>query len=77
MAKLTYKQRKKLPKKAFAFPQRKTKENPAGRGAYPIPDEEHARAALRYGARYLSPAEYAKLKRKIKRKFPGIQVGGK
>ncbi|HDG97979.1 MAG TPA: hypothetical protein ENG73_07405 [Desulfobacterales bacterium] len=74
MARLSYKQRVKMTKKSFAFPEKKTKKNPAGRGAYPINDEEHARAALRYGARYLSPSELARLKRKIHRKFPNIKI---
>jgi hypothetical protein len=71
--KLSYQSRKHLSKKSFAFPGMRTKDNPAGRGAYPIPDIEHGRAALRYGARFLSKEDYAKLRRKVLKKFPTIE----
>lgn len=74
MARLSYKQRVKMTKKSFAFPQKKNKENPTGRGAYPLPDKAHARAALAYGKRFLSASEYAKLKAKVRRKFPDMEV---
>ena len=49
MAKLTTAARKALPPSEFALPARKGKDgkNAAGRGAFPIPNKSHARAALR------------------------------
>lgn len=67
MAKLNAKERKKLPAKDFAL----------GKGRYPIPDASHARNALARAAQHASPAEKAKIKRKVKAKFPGIKVDGK
>ena len=75
MAKLSYQQRKKMPKKSFAFPSKKTSSNQAGKGAYPIPDANHARNALARGSKWLSPADYAKLKGIVHRKFPSIGKG--
>lgn len=63
MAKLTTKQRKALPKKAFAEP---------GKRAYPIPDKSHARNALSRVAQHGTPAEKAQVRAKVKAKYPGI-----
>ena len=63
MAKLTYKERKRLPKKSFAEP---------GQRKYPIPDIEHARNALARVAQFGSPAEKKKVRAKVKRRYPGI-----
>lgn len=63
MAKLSAKQRKALPKKAFAEP---------GKRAYPIPDKSHARNALSRVAQHGSPAEKAQVRAKVKAKFPDI-----
>lgn len=53
MAKLTTTERKKLPKKDFGLPGKVDKkgENKAGRGAYPMPDKAHARAAKSYASK--------------------------
>lgn len=61
MTKLTTERRKELPSQEFALPG----------GRYPIPDESHGRAALSM-AHYASPAEQARIKRKVHAKFPGI-----
>ena len=49
MAKLTTAARKAMPRSEFALPARKGAggKNSAGRGAFPIPNKSHARAALR------------------------------
>ena len=49
MAKLTPAARKAMPRSEFALPARKGAggKNSAGRGAFPIPNKSHARAALR------------------------------
>jgi len=75
MARLSYKKRKKLSKKSFVFPSRKNKRNPAGRGAYPIPDKAHARNALARVAAFGTPAEQAAVRAKVHAKFPGIGKG--
>ena len=62
MAKLTTKERKKLPAKDFAL----------GKGRYPIEDKAHARNALARAAQHASPAEKATIKRKVRAKYPDI-----
>lgn len=63
MAKLTSRQRKELPKSSFAEPSKR---------GYPIPDRSHARNALARVSQFGSPAEKAKVRSAVKRKFPGI-----
>jgi hypothetical protein len=72
VAKLTYQRRKSLPKDSFAIPSRKTKANPAGKGAYPIPDKAHARNALARASQFGSPAVKAAVRRKVASKYPSI-----
>jgi len=67
MAKLTSKKRKALPKADFA----------GGAGKYPIPDKSHARAALARVAANGTPAEIAKVRSAVRKKFPSIAVGGR
>ncbi len=43
---------------------------------YPIPDASHARNALARVAQHGTPAQKAKVRRAVKRKFPSIAVGG-
>lgn len=62
MAKLTSKQRKSLKSSSFALPGRR----------YPINDANHARNALARVAQHGTPAEKAKVKAAVHRKFPGI-----
>ena len=66
MAKLTAKQRNSLPGKAFAGPGR----------SYPINDPGHARAALSRASANASPALEARIKAKVRRKYPSIHVEG-
>lgn len=66
MAKLTTKERKKIPAKDFAVP---------GKRAYPIEDRAHARNALARTAQHASPAEKKEIKAKVAKKFPGIKQG--
>lgn len=67
MARLTAKQRRKLPSKDFAL----------GKGRYPIPDEGHAKAALARVKEYGSPAEQKEVEEKVHKKFPGMTLKGK
>ena len=66
MATLTSKKRDKLPDTAFALPGRR----------YPIHDENHARAALSMVSAHGTKSEQATVRRKVKAKYPGIDVGG-
>lgn len=68
MAKLTSSKRAALPKSDFAIP---------GKRAYPLDTANRARNALARGAQNASPAEQAEIKKKVKAKFPSINVGGK
>lgn len=61
---LTAKQREAIPTKDFALPGRR----------YPIEDKAHARNALARGAQHASPAELAKIKSKVRSKYPDIEV---
>ncbi len=63
MAKLTTKARKKLPSKSFAGPDR----------SYPINDPSRARNALARVSQHGSPALKAKVRAKVKAKYPGIK----
>ena len=67
MARLTTKARKALPTSSFAGPGR----------SYPVEDKAHARAALSRASQFASPALKARIKAKVKRKYPSIAVGGK
>lgn len=75
MSKLTYQQRKRMPKKSFALPSNKTKSNPAGRGAYPIENIAHARNALARVSRFGSPAEKKTVRSKVYAKYPSLRKG--
>lgn len=61
--KLTAKGRKKIKSKNFAL---------AGR-RYPINDPSHARNALARVAQHGTPAEKAKVRASVARKYPGIK----
>ena len=63
MAKLDAKERKAIPTKDFAGPDR----------SYPINDKSHARNAL---ARASGKPVDAEVKAKVKAKYPDIKVGG-
>lgn len=68
MAKLTSKQRKKMPKKEFALPSKKE----GGKGGYPIPDAAHGRNALARVAQHGTPEEKKEVRAKVHKKFPSI-----
>lgn len=63
MAKLTYKAKKKLKKSQFAIPSSKS---------YPIPDVAHARNALARVSQFGTPAEKAKVRSAVAKKFKAI-----
>ena len=63
MAKLTAKTRNALPSKDFAGPDR----------SYPIEDASHARNALARVSQHGSPAEKAKVRAAVHKKYPDIQ----
>ncbi|HKB89566.1 MAG TPA: hypothetical protein VKC60_03495 [Opitutaceae bacterium] len=67
MAKLTTKARSKLKSSSFAVPSKKP-----GSGSYPIPDPGHARNALARVSQHGSPAEKAKVRAAVHRKYPSI-----
>lgn len=74
MAKLNAASRKALPKTSFAVPSKAgSPQGKAQGGSYPIPDESHARNAL---ARSSGKPVAATVKAAVKKKFPGIKVGG-
>jgi hypothetical protein len=63
MARLTYGERKKLKTSTFAVPSERK---------YPIPDKAHARNALARVSQFGSPAEKARVRAAVHRKFPSI-----
>ncbi len=65
MSKLTAKRRNALPASTFAGPDR----------SYPIPDASHARNALARAAQNAPAALKAQIAAKVRKKFPGIEVG--
>jgi len=67
MAKLTYKQRKRLPDSAFAIPSKRK---------YPIQDEAHARNALARVAQHGTVAEIRAVIAAVREKFPQIDISG-
>ena len=63
MAKLTYQQRKRLKKSSFVYP---------GKRAYPIEDKKHGRAALARVAQFGTPAQRARVRAAVCKKYPTI-----
>ena len=68
MAALTAKRRRQLPSKSFVFP---------GKRAYPIHDTSHARNALARVSQHGTPAQKSAVRAAVRRRYPGIAVGGK
>lgn len=62
MAKLTAATRNNLPGASFALPGRR----------YPINDQNHAKAALSRASANATPAEQAKVRAAVHRRFPSI-----
>ncbi|MDE2097508.1 MAG: hypothetical protein KGL39_09705 [Patescibacteria group bacterium] len=71
MARLSYGQRKAMPKSEFALPATRK----GGKGGYPIPDKAHARNALQRVSEFGSPAQKAEVRAKVHKKFPAIGKG--
>ncbi len=64
---LTAQGRERIKKKNFALP---------GEEKYPIHDEAHARNALARVSQHGSAEEKARVRAKVRAKYPGIAVGG-
>jgi hypothetical protein len=77
MAKLSSKQRQKMPSSQFALPGKGEGPQGKGSGSYPIPDKSHAQAALSRVAQHGTPAEKKQVKAAVARKFPGMGKKGK
>ena len=73
MAKLTAKQREKLPAKAFGLPERaRSKKARKESGNYPMPDRDHAISAIRRSERErqrgnLTKDEFERINRKARK----------
>ena len=68
MARLSYQERKHLPKSSFAVPSKRE----GGKGGYPIPDASHARNALARAAQSGSPSVKAAVRAKVHKRYPNI-----
>ena len=68
MARLTYGERKQLPKSSFAAPGKRQ----GGKGGYPINDAAHARNALARVSQFGSPALKAQVRAKVHARYPSI-----
>ena len=64
MARLTSEKRNNLSTKTFVFPKSRK---------YPIPDENHGRAALQRASQFGTSDVKAKVRAAVHRKFPGIK----
>ena len=73
---LTAEARQDMPKSDFALPGKGEGPKGAGAGSYPIPDASHARNALSRVSRNGSPALKARVRAAVRRRYPGIKVGG-
>lgn len=70
---LTMNARAHIKKKNFGIPSKaEGKSEKHESGNYPIEDRAHARSALSYGSRYLSPEKYKALKARIHAKYPDM-----
>lgn len=67
MAKLNAAERRALPASDFAGPHR----------SYPVQDEGHAKAALSRAAHNASPALEAKIRTKVHRAYPDMEMAHK
>lgn len=65
MSRLTYQARKHLPTSDFAEP---------GKRAYPIPDQNHARAALQRVSEFGDAAEKHAVRHAVAVKYPNIKI---
>ena len=65
MGKLSYLARKRLPRSAFAIPEKRK---------YPIQDRSHAQNALARVSQFGSPAEKRRVRAAVKRRYPDMVV---
>ena len=73
MANLSSKQRSSIKTSNFALPAKaKTASAKRKSGNYPIPDKNHARAALSMVSRYGTSAEKKQVRSAVKKKYPDI-----
>ena len=68
--------RRAMPRSDFALPGKGKGAEGKGAGSYPIEDASHARNALSRVSQHGSSEEKSEVKRAVKRKYPGIAVGG-
>lgn len=73
--KLNADKRRQLKRSDFALPG-KDKDVPGAKGTYPIDTPGRARAALGRAKTNATPAEQAKVKKNVARKYPGIKIAG-
>ena len=82
MARLSHSHRKRLPRKAFALPPKRSGKNKTPStvaGRFPIDTKARARNALARAAQgvkagTLSRSQAATVRRKVKRRYPSIKV---
>ena len=72
MGKLTAADRRSLPWDEFALPGRGDGDDGKGAGSYPIPDANHARAALSRVAHNGTLEDQEIVRRKVHQRFPAI-----
>ena len=69
-------EREGIPKSQFAIPERAgTSQGKAESGSYPIPDREHARAALGLVGMHGSPSEKYEVRAKVHAAYPDMGGG--
>jgi hypothetical protein len=73
---ITTAERKALPSGDFALPGKGKGAGGKGPGSYPIDTADRARSALSRGEQHASSGELATIRRKIKAKYPGMDVEG-
>lgn len=71
MGRLSTWQRRRLPARDFAIPERRP-----GPGSYPIPDENHARDALSRVSENGTASDRSRVKAAVRRRYPSIDVDG-
>ncbi len=59
-----------MPRSQFAIPSKAP-----GSGSYPINDRSHARNALARVAQHGTPAQKARVRAAVRRRYPGIKQG--
>lgn len=64
MSRLSAAQRRRLPRSDFAIPERAP-----GPGSYPVPDEEHAHAALGEVEAHGSATDKRRVRAKVRKRF--------